>query len=188
MKNNITNMMCLDMYMSSLNFNEQLTFQKHIQKTDYNVANLVSWDIHLQNYHQITSNLEIDKDLAYIKNLAKQYNWENNIDSIINNNSFEAIVITDLSRKIVWVNNGFTDMTGYPKNFALNKTPNFLQGSETSEATKKRIRKKLQNNEPFKEIIINHKKDRTSYKCEVQIFPLYNKETTHFLALEKKVI
>ena len=33
----------------------------------------------------------------------------------------------------------------------------------------------------------NYKKDKTAYKCEVQIIPMYSDETTHFIALEKQV-
>ena len=117
--------------------------------------------------------------------MSKKYNWTNDFDTIFNNNTFEALVVTDVSRKILWVNSGFTKMTGYSKTFAINKTPSFLQGRKTSDATRNRIRQKLQKNNPFKEIIVNHKKDKSTYKCEVSIFPLKSDKTTHFLALEK---
>jgi len=77
-------------------------------------------------------------------------------------------------------------MTGYSKKFALNKTPNFLQGEATETETKKRIRTKLEHLKPFTEIIVNYRKDKTPYKCEVKIIPLYKDRVTHFLAIEKK--
>ena len=79
-------------------------------------------------------------------------------------------------------------MTGYTKKYALNKTPNFLQGQNTLPETKKRIRGKLDELKPFAEIITNYKKDKTPYKCEVKIIPLYTDKVTHFLAIEKKVV
>jgi hypothetical protein len=78
-------------------------------------------------------------------------------------------------------------MTGYTKKEAINRTPRFLQGENTSLKAKKNIKQQLKSNTPFKEVIINHKKDNSSYKCEVKIYPLYNKETTHYIAFEKQV-
>ena len=114
--------------------------------------------------------------------------WRNEIDDIFENQDFEALIITDINQKILWVNNGFTEMTGYSKKFAINKTPNFLQGENTQRTTKKRIRTKLGLLEPFTEVITNYRKDNTPYKCEVKIIPLYKEKVTHFLAIEKKVV
>ena len=79
-------------------------------------------------------------------------------------------------------------MTGYSKKFAINKTPNFLQGENTLKTTKKRIRTKLELLKPFTEVITNYRKDKTPYKCEVKIIPLYKEKVTHFLAIERKVV
>jgi hypothetical protein len=42
--------------------------------------------------------------------------------------------------------------------------------------------------EPFTEVITNYRKDKTPYKCEVKIIPLYKEKVTHFLAIERKVV
>ena len=86
------------------------------------------------------------------------------------------------------MNEGFFPMTGYTKDFAMYKTPKILQGKNTLDITKERIQLNLSKNKPFKEVILNYKKDGTPYECEVHIFPLQNrKKTTHFLALEKDI-
>ena len=71
---------------------------------------------------------KILNDIEQVKSFAKKSKWKNKIDGIFQNQDFEALVITDINQKILWVNNGFTEMTGYSKKFAINKTPNFLQG------------------------------------------------------------
>jgi len=112
----------------------------------------------------------------------------NDINKAFEINDYEALIITDSNQNIIWVNNGFTQMTGYSKTFALNKTPRFLQGDKTSIYAKKRIRQNISKNKPFREVIVNHKKDGSTYKCEVKILPLFNKnETTHYMAFEKRV-
>ena len=128
------------------------------------------------------------QDIIEVKSLASKFNWQNNIDSIFENVQFEAILVTDINEKILWVNNGFSNMTGFSKTDALTKTPRFLQGSKTSIESKQRIRKNLKINLPFKDVIINHKKNGVPYKCEVKIFPLYNNgNKTHYIALERQV-
>ena len=178
-------MKSLDIYLSSLPEEKANRIQDQIQAYDYVNSELLSFDIYLQNFHLNDNEISRNHDIEVIKEMSKKYNWTNDFESIFSNNAFEALVVTDLSRKILWVNSGFTKMTGYSKTFAINKTPSFLQGEKTSNITRNRIRRKLQQNNPFKEIIINHKKDKSTYKCEVSIFPLKSHKTTHFLALEK---
>ena len=148
---------------------------------------LLSWDIFSDFYFRNLENAQKQSEARELSSLAKKHHWKNNIDDIINSHQYEAIIVTDIHQKIIWVNDGFTQMTGYSKNFALKKSPSFLQGPGTSLRTRKRIRKKIKNNKPFKEVILNYKKDQTSYECEVKIIPLYNNETTHYIALERKV-
>lgn len=148
---------------------------------------LLSWDIYMDFYYRNLRQGEMQSEIEKINYLAKKFNWKNDIDEIINTHDYEAIVITDINQKIIWVNNGFTDMTGYSKAYALNKRPTFLQGEETSLETKETIRKNIQADKPFRQVIINYKKDKTPYKCEVSIIPLFGEETTHYLALERQV-
>jgi hypothetical protein len=63
-----------------------------------------------------------------------------------------------------------------------------LQGENTSEAVKLRINEKIEQNKPFKEVVVNYRKNGEMYNCEIQIFPLTgNNNSIHFLALEREV-
>ncbi|CAM1344369.1 PAS domain-containing protein [Tenacibaculum amylolyticum] len=187
MKYSIDKMKCLDMYVNSLSDDEYLKLKDRIHTSDENIVNLVSLDLHLQNFNALLQNATIQNDLFSLNTFAKKLRWKNNIEKILTNNSFEALVLTDINRTILWVNDGFATMTGFSKKDAIHNTPSFLQGSSTSKVTRARIREKLKMNQPFKEVIVNHRKDNTTYKCELHIFPLYNEETTHFLALERRI-
>jgi len=158
------------------------------QLTHYKTMPLTSWDIYIDNYHQLLAESKKRVELQQVAMLAEKYNWQNDLHSVFSTLEYEALIITDINQYIIWVNEGFTTMTGYSQKYALNKTPRFLQGVQTSIETKKRIRQKIKAQQPFREIIVNHKKDKTPYKCEVNIIPLYNKETTHFIAFEKQVV
>ncbi|WP_298758407.1 PAS domain-containing protein [uncultured Psychroserpens sp.] len=187
MKNNLSNMMALDIYLSSLSKED---FETVSSKIDYDSSKrlpLMSWDIYSDSLMLKRKKAQREHDILKVRSLAKKLNWQNDINAIFNEQQFEAILITDIDQKIIWVNQGFTAMTGYSKVDALNKTPHFLQGPETSNDSKERIRAKLNAITPFTEVIINYRKDKTPYKCEVKIFPIGNDEATHFIALERQV-
>lgn len=188
MKNAITEMKSLDIYVNSLSQKKYENIKPLLVNKDKARINMLSFDIHAQNYNFLLEESSIQSDIFSLKNVAKNFSWKSNIESILTKNSFEALILTDIDRNILWVNDGFSKMTGYPKNYAVRKTPSFLQGRSTSAEVRERIRQKLQLGNPFKEVIINHKKNKTEYKCELHIFPLKDKnEVTHFLALEKQI-
>ncbi len=188
MKDNLNNMAGLDIYLSNIANEKDAQKTSEIQSINYKTMPLMSWDIYMENYHKMLQEAKKNVELKQVTNLAKKYNWQNDLNLVFSEHDYEAVIITDVNQNIIWVNEGFSTMTGYSQKFALNKTPNFLQGEQTSQETKNRIRQKIKQNKPFKEIIINHKKDKTPYTCEVNIIPLYNNETTHFIAFEKQVV
>lgn len=180
--------MGLDIYLSSLSKKEYEHVSAKIRNTSRIMTPLKSWDIYSQGYFDNLLEAERHQDIIKVKSYADLLNWQDDIDAIFKGETYEAIIITDLSQKIVWVNKGFSKMTGYLKKEVLNKTPKILQGGDTSINSKKNIRTKLSGHTPFKEIITNYKKDGTPYDCEVKIFPIRsNSNKTHFIALERQV-
>ena len=176
MKNNPADSLCLDIYLSSLSKKDYKTVSETIEVVEHKRMPLLSWDIFSNIYHQNMSETIKQLDLEEVLLFAEKFEWKNDLLKAFEENSYEALIITDAKQNIIWVNKGFSSMTGYSKKEAINKTPRFLQGENTSVATKKNIKEKLKKNRPFKEVIVNHKKDKTSYKCEVKIYPLYNKK------------
>lgn len=150
---------------------------------------LLCWDIYASGLAKNAIEFNRQTELDILKSFKKKFKWQLDIDAVFQEKDFEALVLTDCSQSIKWVNKGFTKMTGYPVNFAIGKKPGFLQGAETSTKTKKNISANLKTGKPFKERIINYKKDGALYYCEIEIFPLKSNsnKTTHFLAFEKEV-
>jgi PAS domain S-box-containing protein len=188
MKNPLHKMRSLDIFINSLSSNSYKEIKKSLKKDEPDPVNLLSFDLHLQNLNAVLQKTALESDLLSLKSYAENKKWKHDVEPILLKHSFEALILTDINRKILWVNDGFSKMTGYSKNYAIDKSPSFLQGKNTSEKTKARIKKRLKADKPFKEIIINHRKDNTTYKCELHIFPLKEKnKTTHFLALERQI-
>jgi len=188
MNHSLSKMMCLDIYLSSLSEDEYRAVESDLESEVLQTP-LLSWDIFSQSSAERLEELKVEQDKSQIKAFASKYKWDNNIETLFAGDKYEAIIVTDEKQRILWVNKGFSEMTGYAKSEALKNTPRFLQGQQTSEKKRATIRKKLSANLPFKEVIINHKKDGTPYKCEVRIFPLHSGENkTHYIALERQVI
>lgn len=157
----------------------------NVKKTG--IPPLLCWDIYYPFYQEMLKKASVNVDFQAILKFLAKFNFETNLKEILNNHSYLALVLTDETQKILWVNNGFSEMTGYSKSFAINRTPGFLQGKNTSEEVKSRIRKKVEKKEPFKEVLINYRKDGSVYNCEVLTFTLKGNSTTYFLALEREI-
>ncbi len=188
MKYNISKMAALDIYLSTLSEKEYDKIEHQLNAQKVNRTPLMSWDLFIENHFQTLKKLKINTDINKVKLFAQKAKWKNELDTIFENQNFEALIITDSEQKIQWVNDGFTEMTGYSKKHALNKTPRFLQGPNTSQKIKTKIRTQLSNLKPFQGIITNYRKDNSLYKCEVKIIPMYNEHVTHFLAIERLVL
>ena len=189
MKHNLNNLMCLDIFLSNANAEIFNKIDNTVDDECSKIMPLISWDMFSDQYFRKLNASKKCMDLKKIKNYAKKYRWKNNIEKLFNSVDFSTIILTDKKQKIMWVNEGFTAMTGYTKKEALDKTAGFLQGPKTSRKTKEEIASALKKDRPFQTRLINYRKNHTEYLCEVHIFPLYNKaKTTHFLALEKEVL
>lgn len=92
----------------------------------------------------------------------------------------ESVVIleagpTDLpGRKILYVNDAFTNMTGYSKEEAVGKTPHFLAGPETDEEERNYLRRKMENWEACEAEFINYKKNGDPFWINVSMSPVKN--------------
>ncbi len=128
------------------------------------------------------------QDLYLFGILSHKHGWKIDWEAL-QGKPFDALVVTDLNQIICWASPGFKTMTGYHAEFALNKSPSFLQGIKTSVHTKSKIREAVKRKEAVTVQLVNYRKDGSEYNCEVEILPLYSKShvVTHFLAIEKSV-
>ncbi len=110
------------------------------------------------------------------------------------NQTQESILITDAQLdkpgpKIVYVNPGFTRLTGYEPSEVIGKTPRLLQGEETSRSELNRLKQSLQKGESYEGEVINYKKDGTPYILQWETTPLKdnNGKINHYLAVQRDV-
>ncbi len=109
-------------------------------------------------------------------------------------NDYDSIIITELNLekpgpKIVYVNDGFTKMTGYLPEEVIGKTPRILQGPKTDRAILDRLKRRLIEGQAFFGHSINYRKDGSEFINQWDIHPLLNREgeVTHWVSYQRDV-
>ena len=105
--------------------------------------------------------------------------------------SFDAIMITENKSKypIVFVNQSFTDMTGYEREELMGQSPTILQGPKTDRAVLERLRRDISEGKIFHGQAVNYRKNGSEFMMEWKIAPVRNEngEITHYLAIQRSI-
>ena len=149
---------------------------------------LLSWDIYSEHVFNFLKSLKKKRDIERLIEFQTKFNWEFQIEETLFNNEYKAIIITDKNQKIVWVNDGFKDMTGYSLAFLKDKSPKILQGEKTSRTALDQIRTQLGTDSFCQTSMVNYRKDGSVYMCEIKIYPIHNSnhQVKHYIALENE--
>ncbi len=107
---------------------------------------------------------------------------------------YDSIVVTTLELdkpgpEIVYVNDGFTSMTGYSREEAIGNSPRMLQGEKTDRAVLDRLKKRLREGHSFFGHTVNYRKDGTEFINQWDIHPLTNNEgeITHWVSYQHDI-
>jgi diguanylate cyclase (GGDEF)-like protein/PAS domain S-box-containing protein len=107
----------------------------------------------------------------------------------------DAILITEAEPfdsphpKIVYANESYCRMTGYTLEEVIGKSPRICQGPLTDRQTTARIRSKLAAWKPFREEILNYRKDGTPFWVELNVRPFADEKGwfTHWVSVQRDV-
>lgn len=108
-------------------------------------------------------------------------------------NANDVIIITDTKieepgPRILYVNEAFTKLTGYTVEEAMAATPRILQGSDTSQIKRDRIKAVLKSFEPIRIEIESYTKSGKVYWLELSIIPIkVDGEYKYFAAIERDI-
>lgn len=107
---------------------------------------------------------------------------------------YDSIIITTLELEkpgpeIVYVNDGFTRMTGYSREEAIGNTPRMLQGEKTDRAVLDKLKKRLKEGQSFFGHTVNYRKDGSEFINQWDIHPLTNNEgeITHWVSYQHDI-
>lgn len=100
-----------------------------------------------------------------------------------------AVLITDLHGKIIYVNPNFSQLTGYPAQELIGKNPRILKSAHTSPDTYRRLWTTIRKGGEWREVIQDRRKDGSLYWALETISPIRDAtgRVTHYLAIQKDV-
>lgn len=104
----------------------------------------------------------------------------------------EGVTIADAclpDRPLIYVNEGFERVTGYPAVEVLGRNCRFLQGPGTDPAAVERIRAAVAGERECVEEILNYRRDGTPFWNRLSITPVRDEagEVTHFIGIQSDV-
>jgi len=101
----------------------------------------------------------------------------------------DAVMITDKSGVMEYVNPAFEKMTGFSRAEVIGKTPSILKSDKQHPAFYQRLWKTILRGETFSDVIINRRKNGSLYYEEKTITPQLNSEgeVVHFISTGKDV-
>lgn len=101
-----------------------------------------------------------------------------------------AVVITERSGRIEWVNEGFERITGYSLDEVAGRRPgDFLQGPETDPQTVAFMAAQLEHGKGFQVEVINYSKQGLPYWLHIVVTPIHDRygRLQRFIAIESDV-
>ncbi|HTW64248.1 MAG TPA: PAS domain S-box protein [Bryobacteraceae bacterium] len=101
----------------------------------------------------------------------------------------DAIVITDLSGTIQYVNPAFTALTGYTSEEAVGQNPRLLKSGRQSPATYEQLWNTIQSGGIWHGVLINRRKDGSLYHEDMRITPVKDShsEIVSYIAIKRDV-
>jgi PAS domain S-box-containing protein len=100
----------------------------------------------------------------------------------------EAVPHPDRGRSVLYVNDAFTALTGYPADEAVGRSLHFLRGPKTDPATLDRLRQALDAGLPFKGEVLNYRKDGGEVWVDVSLVPVAGPDgCSHFVMIQRDI-
>jgi len=140
-----------------------------------------------------------DQNIVAVRGIFQDINErkEREIDLQMKSQALEestvGITIADAEQDdlpIIYANEGFTRVTGYPTRRVLGDNCRFLQGEETDDATVAEIREAIESNMPIRTEILNYRADGTPFWNQLTIAPVTgadSEDVTHFVGIQEDI-
>lgn len=124
--------------------------------------------------------------LRYKGNVTEE---EFHIFSQILSKTANSIILTDIDGSILYVNNGFENLTGFKRKELIGKNARIIQSGKTKISTYKKMWETIFKGKTWKGIFCNKKKNGELFWGKTIIFPILNKQgkITHFVGIQTDI-
>jgi PAS domain S-box-containing protein len=155
-----------------------------------NERQLTLFGVFLQQLNALVSNRrKNDQIAAQINKIVESENEMRKL-SLIATKTKSGVIITDTFGRIEWVNEAFQHISGYQLDEVKDLKPkDFLQGADSEDESRQKLRQALSNKEDVEVTIVNYNKEGKPYYNNLEIISVFNEkgEHTHFIALQKDI-
>jgi len=109
--------------------------------------------------------------------------------ALVAQNTSNSVVITDLDRRITWVNPAFERITGYSAQEVVGRSPALLQTAQTDSLTIARMREALAKGDTFTGEVLNRSKQGNDFWLALEIQPLHDDDgaINGFMAIQSDI-
>ncbi|MFC6999946.1 PAS domain-containing sensor histidine kinase [Rufibacter roseus] len=110
--------------------------------------------------------------------------------SLVASKTSNSIIIMDAQRRVEWVNEGFSRMTGYTLEEVAGRNPReFLPGPDTDQVELQRVSQKIAEVVPFNSNFISYRKSGEPFWLAMDVSPVRDAagSITHFIAIQKDI-
>lgn len=131
----------------------------------------------------ITDKKQVEEALAYSQDEVKRL-------AMVAHSTTNSVMITDSDENIIWVNQGFTRISGYSLDELKGKKIGFsLEGVEVDTDAQKRLRHAIDNKLAFKDEFFCYVKGGSQVWLEVDSQPLFDEKGKHlgFMTIENDI-
>ncbi|MFH5885293.1 PAS domain S-box protein [Halalkalibaculum sp. DA3122] len=154
------------------------------------------------NWQEKIKNLGKDKEsqkqleelFKELESEKERYKTDLNLLESAIKNDYDSILITELNLdepgpRIVYVNEGFTRMTGYSREEAIGQTPRILQGPKTDRKVLDKLKQRLKAGKSFFGQAVNYRKDGSEFVNQWDIHPLTDAagNITHWVSYQHDI-
>ncbi len=148
------------------------------------VVEVQSWALQDGDYHQPWRVFELN-DITLRVNVEEQLH----LLSYALESAGSGIMITDKNGIIQWVNQTFSEITGFDKDSAVGKTPNIQKSGAQKESFYKSLWDTLKGGRSWRGEMINKRMDGTLYTEEQTIAPVKNQkgEIINFISVKQDI-
>jgi len=122
-----------------------------------------------------TSLIKAKVEAEQAESTIRQYSKDLERLAMVARHTTDAVVITDAEGYTLWVNQAFTDYTGYALQEIVGKKPgSLLQGVDTSADAKQKLREAVRNFTDVEVELINYRKNGEPYWVSIKIVAIVN--------------
>jgi PAS domain S-box-containing protein len=143
-----------------------------------------------QNLQQFSRRVaEENRSLTATKDALEEKLTHEHLLALVASRANTAVMITDAFDRIEWVNDGFTEITGYRNDEVTGKSPAFMRGEGTDPATVNFIEQMKKKREPFHATILNYNRSGEELWLQLHVTPLLNAngETERYITIQEDI-